>query len=443
MLSKEDNELLTRVGPGTPMGNAFRRYWVLAGISREVPEPDSPPVRVKLLGEDLVMFRDTNGKVGLLAEKCSHRRASLFYGRNEECGLRCIYHGWKYDVEGHILDTPAEPAESMIKHHVQHTAYPCIEVNGMIMTYMGPKEKQPLLPDFEWFTLPEGHVRVGDKYWNENNWLQGVEGDCDSSHFDYLHRVANRINVVEGGIDLKPGFGEHLDWKLEEGPWWIKVAAIRRPAETADKYDYVRVNAFALPCMGLPPTGPVSNGITDGFQVVFQTPADDTHTWRVDVNTRRSQPFGENQWRPGGGEPTFPGLEGLKAVGPDWRKTANKDNDYLIDREVQKTKVFSGIPFGAHTQDAAVTESMGPISDRENEHLGACDTEPIAMRRMLLQVVRDVAAGKDPPGIAFTSEDNAQFRDFFVTHATLPKGTAWNDRATVAAKIIQPSPYSY
>src|ERR1043166_6881236 len=139
MLSQEENELLTRVGPGTPMGEFFRRYWLPCLLSEEIAEPDGPPVRVRLLGEDLIAFRDSNGRVGLLAEKCSHRRASLFYGRNEECGLRCIYHGWKYDVEGNIIDTPADPAESMIKHHVKHIAYPCQEVNGIVWTYMGPK----------------------------------------------------------------------------------------------------------------------------------------------------------------------------------------------------------------------------------------------------------------------------------------------------------------
>src|SRR5437763_431663 len=161
MLTKEENELLTRVGRCTPMGGAGRRYWILAGLSREIPEADSPPVRIKLLGEDLVMFRDSNGRVGLIAEKCAHRRASLFYGRNEECGLRCIYHGWKYDVEGNIVDTPAEPAQSMIKHHVKQTTYPCHEVHGMVFTYMGRKDKMPLLPDLPWLTLPADHVGIG------------------------------------------------------------------------------------------------------------------------------------------------------------------------------------------------------------------------------------------------------------------------------------------
>src|SRR5262249_36587924 len=151
VLTQEENELLCRVGPGTPMGEMFRRYWIPAALSRELPEADCPPVRVRLLGEDLVAFRDSQGRVGLLAERCAHRRASLFYGRNEESGLRCIYHGWKYDVDGTILDTPAEPPASMIKHHVTLTAYPCHEVNGLILTYMGPKDKTPLVPNFAWF----------------------------------------------------------------------------------------------------------------------------------------------------------------------------------------------------------------------------------------------------------------------------------------------------
>ncbi len=432
MLTTEENELLTRVGPGTPMGNVFRRYWIMAGISREIPEPDSPPVRVRLLGEDLVMFRDTSGRVGLIAEKCAHRRASLFYGRNEEGGLRCIYHGWKYDTAGRILDTPAEPAESMIRHHVTQVAYPCVEVNGMIMTYMGPRERQPLLPNFEWLTAPAEQVWVGDKYWNENNWLQSVEGDCDSSHINYLHRNAGDVRTVGNTLELAPGMGDGLDFELDEGPWWIKVAAIRH---TAPDQKYVRVNAFILPCMGLPPTGGPFNGVTDGFQVVHQTPADDYHTWRVDVNCKRSGPI---KSRGDGVLNGWPGVDGKRAVGPDWRKTANKANDYLIDRAIQKTTVYAGIPFGAHTQDACVTESMGAISDRENEHLGACDLEPIAMRKLLLKVVRDVQEGKDPPGVAFTLEENVFPID--LVHATVPLDTPWQDVDAVRATMVYSGP---
>jgi len=143
MLSREENELLTRVHPGSAMGGLFRRYWIPALLSEEIPTPDCPPVRVRLLGEDLVAFRDTQGKIGLLDEHCSHRGTSLFFGRNEECGLRCIYHGWKYDVEGNVVETPAEPAGSQLKNKVHHTAYPCVEAGGMIFAYMGAKDEMP------------------------------------------------------------------------------------------------------------------------------------------------------------------------------------------------------------------------------------------------------------------------------------------------------------
>src|SRR4051794_38327328 len=160
VLTREENELLTRVGPGTPMGEVFRRYWIPALLTRELPEMGSAPVRVRLLGEDLVAFRDGQGRVGLIAEKCAHRRASLFYGRCEPEGLRCVYHGWQYAVDGAILNTPAEPANSMIKHTVKQPSYPCHEVNGLVYTYMGPKEEQPLLPELPWMTAPADRVQL-------------------------------------------------------------------------------------------------------------------------------------------------------------------------------------------------------------------------------------------------------------------------------------------
>ena len=424
MLTKEDNELITRVGPGTPMGEVWRRYWIIAGISREIPEPDSPPVRVRLLGEDLVMFRDSSGKVGLIAEQCAHRRASLFYGRNEECGLRCIYHGWKYDVEGNIVDTPAEPAQSMIKHHVKQTAYPTYEANGIIMTYMGPKEKQPLVPNYEWLTLPAEHVRVEDKYWNENNWLQSIEGDCDSSHLNYLHR-----NAVNGSFELPPGMADGLDFKVDVDGWLVRAAAIRH---TAPGQHYIRTNFFALPAIGGPPQVAV-DGISDGHQAVHQTPADDYHTWRIDIYTRRSVPIPTTNHR---GVTGWPGLEdGALPVGPDWRKRANRENDYLIDRDIQRNRVYAGIPFGPHTQDAAMTETMGPISDRENEHLGVCDAQPAAIRQLLLKVVRDVQEGKDPPGVAFRPEDN-NMGNITLVHATIPESVDPFDVEAVQRQMI-------
>ena len=176
MLTFEENELLSRVGPGAVLGQMYRRYWIPACLSEEIAEPDCPPVRVRLLGEDLVAFRDSAGRVGLVAENCSHRLASLFYGRNEQGGLRCAYHGWKYDVEGHILETPCEQEQSMLRFGLQHRSYPCEDVNGLIWTYMGPREKKPLLPDTLWFNAPATHVETL-KFRNESSYLQGIEGE--------------------------------------------------------------------------------------------------------------------------------------------------------------------------------------------------------------------------------------------------------------------------
>ena len=150
MLNREENEIIVHTGPGTPMGEVMRRYWLPALLSWELDEPDGTPVRVKLVGEELIAFKDTDGKVGLLDNYCPHRRASLFFGRNEECGLRCVYHGWKFDIEGNCVDMPSEPAESNFKDKVKIKSYPCLDMGGVIWTYMGPSEKQPPPPKFEW-----------------------------------------------------------------------------------------------------------------------------------------------------------------------------------------------------------------------------------------------------------------------------------------------------
>src|SRR5713226_7842461 len=177
----EDNELLARVGAGTPMGKLLRLYWIPALLSSELPPTDCPPVRVRLLGENLIAFRDTQGRVGMLADHCSHRGASLFFGRNEENGLRCVYHGWKYDVQGRCVDMPNEPAESNFRDKIRHLAYPCREQNGAIWIYLGPRSEPPPFPDLEWTQVPEGHYVLG-KMLRECNWAQSFEGDIDDVH---------------------------------------------------------------------------------------------------------------------------------------------------------------------------------------------------------------------------------------------------------------------
>jgi hypothetical protein len=239
-----------------------------------------------------------------------------------------------------------------------------------------------------------------------------------------LHR-----NAVEGSFELPPGMADALDFKVDVDGWLIRAAAIRH---TAPGQSYVRTNFFALPAIGGPPQTAV-NGISDGHQAVHQTPADDYHTWRVDIFTRRSVPIAATNYR---GVNGWPGLEdGALPVGSDWRKRANKGNDYLIDRYIQRTRVYAGIPFGPHTQDATMTESMGPISDRENEHLGLCDAQPAAIRQLLLKVVRDVQEGKDPPGVAFRPQDN-NMDDITLVHATVPDGVDPFDVEAVRAHMV-------
>src|SRR5690242_20934489 len=186
MLKHEENELITRVGPGTPMGQLMREYWVPALLSRELPHPDSDPVRVVLLGEQLIAFRDTNGQVGLIQNNCPHRGASLFFGRNEEAGIRCVYHGWKFAVDGTCVDMPNEPAESDFKHKVKALAYPTRERGGLVWAYMGPRADPPPPPELEANMLPEGECAVSATQ-RECNWLQTIEGDIDTSHAGFLH----------------------------------------------------------------------------------------------------------------------------------------------------------------------------------------------------------------------------------------------------------------
>ena len=257
MLSKEDNELLTQVSPGTPMGNLIRRYWVPALLSEEVPQPDCPPVRVRMLGEELVAFRDSEGRIGLLGERCAHRGTSLFYGRNEDCGLRCIYHGWKYGVDGHVLDMPAEPGDSDFRKKLHHTAYPTHEAGGVIYAYLGPRDKMPLFPNYEWTQVPFDQTYV-TKCLLECNYLQGLEGECDSSHLSFLHRAfTNERNQPLYKSDTSPIY------ETEETDFGVRLIATRN---SADNQHYVRFSAFVMPVYGCVPAGRPTNEL-DGYEI--------------------------------------------------------------------------------------------------------------------------------------------------------------------------------
>ena len=388
MLSRDENSLLTRVGPGTPMGELMRRYWIPGLLSEEIPEPDCPPVRVRILGEDLVAFRDSKGRAGLLAEHCSHRGTSLFYGRNEECGLTCIYHGWKYDIDGNVLDTPAEPAGSTLKDKIRHTAYPCKEAVGVVFAYMGPKNLIPLFPNYEWTTLPQDHLYV-TKSIQDCNYLQGLEGECDSSHLSFLHRAFTEKKRGGGDPDM---YGKDGAPKLEgvETDFGVRMISCRN---AGDGTTYLRVSNVVMPCHGFVPTGGLK-GNPEGYTIHSHVPVDDTHAMRFNIFFRRNRTINDEDKR----------LEG--GIGPDRVKVRNIHNNYLQDRTEQKQETFTGMGKQFLTHDSCATESMGPIYDRSKEHLGTGDITVIALRKFLLQAVRSLDSGKEPPHIIRTPEQN-------------------------------------
>src|SRR5437762_527055 len=202
MLPSSDNQLLTQVSAGTPGGEVLREYWIPFLLSEELSAPDCPPLRIRLLGEDLIAFRTTSGAVGLIGNACPHRGASLFFGRNEEEGLRCVYHGWKFDCTGQCVDMPSEPAESNFKSKIKATAYPTYERSGLIWVYMGPPERQPEFPEYEWNMVPESNVHFSRRL-QENNYLQGVEGGIDSSHVPFLHGQAPQISPAANNYSAR------------------------------------------------------------------------------------------------------------------------------------------------------------------------------------------------------------------------------------------------
>jgi phthalate 4,5-dioxygenase oxygenase subunit len=373
MLSREDNERLTRTGRGTPMGDLMRRYWIPAAFSKQIPDRDGPPVRVKLLGEKLVCFRDSEGRVGLLAEACPHRTASMFFGRNEECGLRCVYHGWKFDVTGACVDMPSEPPGSAFMHKVRITAYPCEEHGGVVWTYMGPADRKPAFPALEWAHLPPGQLYV-TRHIQECNWLQGVEGGFDTSHLAFLHKgtesEAARPPSAYTVVPLAAGFA---------------AGSTRDPGNEEQRYTS---SLFLAPFHKLIATRP--------WGAHVWVPIDDETTMLYSVYYQPDRPLTQEDLRRA---LNFEHIHGENEPGSD-RAMSNKDNDYRIDRALQASgKSFTGI-YGVGVQDCGIQESMGPIADRTIEHLGVSDTAIIKLRKYLLDMLDTVAAGKEPPGLS-------------------------------------------
>lgn len=373
MLSREENDLLTRTGPDTPMGRLMRRYWHPVVFSDQLAEPDGPPVRVGLLGEKLVAFRDTKGRVGLLDERCPHRTASMYFGRNEECGLRCVYHGWKFDIEGNCVDLPSEPPGGNFQDKVRTKAYPCIEQGGLVWTYMGPAELKPDFPELEW-TLVPAEQRFATRHIQQCNWLQGLEGGFDAAHLGFLHRGTGAANS-----DLMATLHEIL-----ETDFGLVIGAGRETEKGDIRWGS---NLMILP-----------------YHKVFASTPNAGHMW-VPIDDENSMLYSVDFF-----PDRVPTQEDL-AKSKNWlhihtenipgsdRAVQNIDNDYMIDRAEQASGAsYTGLK-GLAVQDCAIQESMGPIADRTVEHLGVSDTAIIRIRRLLLDSIRDHEEGKTPPGL--------------------------------------------
>ena len=388
MLSREQNALLTQTDAGTPMGALFRRFWLPALLSEELAEADGAPVRVRLLGEDLVAFRATDGSVGLVGDHCPHRGASLFFGRNEEGGLRCVYHGWKFGVQGNCVDMPNEPPESNFKDKIRHTAYPTVERGGLVWTYMGPPDLRPAFPELEWARVPAGQ-RYATKYLLDCNYMQAMEGDLDSSHLSFLHST---IDPDDNWLATNPVFGQPLVnnvWRDRVPRFTVLETeagltfAARRNGGPEDYY--WRITQWLMPTFSLIPTDEPG-----AMQCNARVPRDDGSSWFFRIRWRGEAPLSAEEvaeYRRGGS------LYGEHIPGT-WRSKANRDNDYLIDRDLQRRESFTGIT-SIPAQDMAMIESMGPVYDRSREHLGTSDTCIIATRRRLLAAARDVQDGRE------------------------------------------------
>ncbi|MGN6735854.1 MAG: Rieske 2Fe-2S domain-containing protein [Candidatus Binatia bacterium] len=413
MLSQEENDLITQTGPGTPGGDFLRRYWHPVALSEELP-PDAP-LSVKIMSEDLVLFRDAHGRLGLLGLHCAHRRADLSYGRIENGGLRCLYHGWLYDRHGRCLEQPCEPPEKRFCEKVHQTAYPCEEYAGIIFAYLGPGEP-PLFPAYEPFRAPPGHVLV-TKIFHECNYFQANEGNLDPSHVSYLHRQGNvpqnlkrPVEGTDGKLPLalyEADMAPHID--AEETAYGIRIFSTR---SVEGNRTFFRVTNFILPNKATIP-GPMSG---DGYNLYWHVPIDDTHHWRYDIVFRRSAPMEQKDIERNS--------EILDELTDDYRPKRNKANRYLQDRESMKTWSFSGMGRIFNVQDTAIVEGSGSIVDRTREFLGPSDRAIILARRQVLKAIRDLQTGREVPHVIRSAKEN-RFPDLTVISEVIADGGDW------------------
>ncbi len=393
MLSAAENELLTRTGKGTTAGDYLRRFWMPALLTEEIPAPDCPPVRVRLMGECLIAFRDSSGRAALVGQYCMHRQMDLFFGRNEEGGIRCAYHGWKFDADGNCVDLPTEPKGSKYKDNVHLTSYPCQEFAGIVWAYLGPKDADAQIPQFEFNSLPPENMYLR-KSLLSCNYLQAMEGNLDSSHTGYLHSFSSGSALDPRGQGHgKRGGVTHQyqaslpSFEVKDTDYGCMIGAKRKSASGPA---YWRVTQWLLPVHTL-----IAANVGETLLWDAWVPMDDEHTWvyRIEYNPWRALTKQELFEYNNVG---FARLN-VENIPGTYLPVRNKENDYLIDRELQRTYSYTGIK-GTNAQDAAAIENQGPtpIADRTKENLSSSDLAIIRMRRKFLNVLQDFKDGVEP-----------------------------------------------
>jgi phenylpropionate dioxygenase-like ring-hydroxylating dioxygenase large terminal subunit len=394
MLTQEENERFTRTGPGTAMGDYFRRFWLPVALSRELPVPDGVPLRVRLMGEDLLAFRDTNGKIGLIDPVCPHRGANLYFGRNEACGIRCIYHGWKFDVTGQCVDMPNVPAGAAYRDKsrdkMRIVAYPTREFGDIVWAYIGPAQhRPPEIPRLEYGLVPPSHRFVTKKL-QQCNWAQSIEGALDTAHFSFLHMPAP--GVARNENPHAPADERRLRWIREDPlPRFAFVdhavgfvAGGQRDAGAGQAY--WRISQFMLPNhSSTPSTLPGENHF--GYTWV---PITDESCWIYTYVWNPARPITAQEL-----DKLQSGHGVVAEVGPDFVPLRRRENEYLIDREEQKHRTYTGIR-GVAEQDAMVQDSQGYIADRTREHLTPTDAAIVRFRRALLSGAQQLREGREP-----------------------------------------------
>ncbi len=388
MMSQSQNELITRVSSETPCGEVLRRYWQPAALCAEL-DGDRPTKAVELLGEKLVLFRDDAGRYGLMDRQCPHRGADLCYGRLEDGGLRCPFHGWLFDVTGQCLEQPAEPEGSTFYQRIRNTAYPCVEQNGIVFAYMGPGEP-PAMPELDCLVAPQSHS-FAFKGYMDCNWLQALEVGIDPAHASFLHRYFE-------DADASGGYGQQFRDNVESMPMTQLLREFPRPEIVVDETDYgmrlvalrrlseahthVRVTNLLFPqaiCI------PMSQQMTI---TQWHVPIDDVRSYWYAMFTSFGDPVDQATMRAQ--------REELYEL-PDYIPKVGKQNNYGFDPEEQRTRTYTGMGDDINVHDQWAVESPGPIADRTKEHLGQSDIGIVMYRRMLRAAIKAVQQGDLPP----------------------------------------------